>query len=66
MVSRTSLPRVYSAYNVRYHVRACVVAGVGFFTDSYDIFAVGRLDLIRMRHSMDPYTSQVSSQLCWA
>jgi hypothetical protein len=27
----------------RYHVRACVVAGVGFFTDSYDIFAVGLL-----------------------
>ncbi|PMD56373.1 phosphate permease [Hyaloscypha bicolor E] len=26
-----------------YHVRACVVAGVGFFTDSYDIFAVGLL-----------------------
>ncbi|KAJ8057928.1 hypothetical protein OCU04_013107 [Sclerotinia nivalis] len=22
-----------------YHVRACVVAGIGFFTDSYDIFA---------------------------
>jgi PHS family inorganic phosphate transporter-like MFS transporter len=26
-----------------YHIRACVVAGVGFFTDSYDIFAVGLL-----------------------
>ncbi|KAH8673493.1 H+ symporter [Xylariales sp. PMI_506] len=24
-----------------YHVRACVVAGIGFFTDSYDIFVVG-------------------------
>ena len=23
-----------------YHIRACIVAGVGFFTDSYDIFAV--------------------------
>ncbi|KAH6677096.1 putative inorganic phosphate transporter PHO84 [Halenospora varia] len=23
-----------------YHVRACVVAGIGFFTDSYDIFAI--------------------------
>jgi MFS transporter, PHS family, inorganic phosphate transporter len=23
-----------------YHVRACIVAGVGFFTDSYDIFAI--------------------------
>ena len=26
-----------------YHVRAIVVAGVGFFTDSYDIFAVSLL-----------------------
>ena len=24
-----------------YHVRAIVVAGIGFFTDAYDIFAVG-------------------------
>ena len=26
-----------------YHVRTCIVAGVGFFTDSYDIFAVSLL-----------------------
>src|SRR6266480_8132263 len=26
-----------------YHVRACIVAGVGFYTDSYDIFAVSLL-----------------------
>jgi MFS transporter, PHS family, inorganic phosphate transporter len=24
-----------------YHVRACVVAGIGFFTDAYDLFAIG-------------------------
>ena len=24
-----------------YHVRAIVVAGIGFFTDAYDIFAIG-------------------------
>lgn len=24
-----------------YHVRACAVAGIGFFTDAYDIFAIG-------------------------
>jgi PHS family inorganic phosphate transporter-like MFS transporter len=24
----------------RYHIRAVVVAGIGFFTDSYDIFAI--------------------------
>ncbi|KAI0852528.1 phosphate permease [Daldinia vernicosa] len=27
-----------------YHVRACIVAGIGFFTDSYDIFAVSLLN----------------------
>ncbi|RYP17758.1 hypothetical protein DL765_004336 [Monosporascus sp. GIB2] len=29
-----------------YHVRACVVAGVDFFTDSYDIFAVSLLNVM--------------------
>ncbi|KAI1107464.1 phosphate permease [Jackrogersella minutella] len=29
-----------------YHVRACIVAGIGFFTDSYDIFAVSLLNLM--------------------
>ncbi|KAI1304474.1 major facilitator superfamily domain-containing protein [Xylaria venustula] len=29
-----------------YHVRACVVAGVGFFTDSYDIFVVSLLNIM--------------------
>src|SRR5271156_2889213 len=29
-----------------YHVRAVVVAGVGFFTDSYDIFCVSLLTVM--------------------
>ncbi|KAI1074962.1 phosphate permease [Whalleya microplaca] len=29
-----------------YHVRACIVAGIGFFTDSYDIFAVSLLNVM--------------------
>ncbi|KAG5927632.1 acid phosphatase pho5 [Claviceps africana] len=29
-----------------YHVRACVVAGVGFFTDSYDIFTASLLTVM--------------------
>ncbi|RGP79028.1 phosphate permease [Fusarium longipes] len=29
-----------------YHVRACIVAGVGFFTDSYDIFCVSMLTIM--------------------
>ena len=44
----TTLESVYGATldldrsNANY-TKACVVAGVGFFTDSYDIFAVGLL-----------------------
>lgn len=30
----------------RYHVRAVVVAGIGFFTDSYDIFSVSLLTMM--------------------
>ncbi|KAJ1663485.1 hypothetical protein IW140_001169 [Coemansia sp. RSA 1813] len=29
-----------------FHVKACMVAGVGFFTDSYDIFAINLCSLI--------------------
>ncbi|KAJ2392124.1 hypothetical protein H4S02_000965 [Coemansia sp. RSA 2611] len=29
-----------------FHVKACLVAGVGFFTDSYDIFAINLCSLI--------------------
>src|SRR6266480_6176990 len=29
-----------------YHVRACVVAGVGFFTDAYDLFIVSLLTIM--------------------
>lgn len=29
-----------------YHVRACLVAGIGFFTDSYDIFVVSMLTIM--------------------
>lgn len=29
-----------------YHVRACAVAGVGFFTDSYDIFTASLLTIM--------------------
>lgn len=32
--------KVYALMPTQYHVRAVVVAGIGFFTDSYDIFAI--------------------------
>ncbi|KAF2663459.1 phosphate permease [Microthyrium microscopicum] len=38
-----------------YHVRACVVAGIGFFTDAYDLFAIGLvtnlLGIVYFQHS---------------
>ncbi|KAF4634358.1 hypothetical protein G7Y89_g3756 [Cudoniella acicularis] len=40
---RLALAEIDNAPFGWYHVRACVVAGVGFFTDSYDIFSVGLL-----------------------
>ncbi len=40
---RLALAEVDAAPFGWYHVRAIVVAGVGFFTDSYDIFAVSLL-----------------------
>ena len=40
---RLALAEVDKAPFGWYHVRACVVAGVGFFTDSYDIFTASML-----------------------
>lgn len=40
---RLALAEVDKAPFGWYHVRACVVAGVGFFTDSYDIFTASLL-----------------------
>ena len=32
--------RVRGSLNIGYHIRAITVAGIGFFTDAYDIFAI--------------------------
>lgn len=37
---RLALAEVDKAPFGWYHVRACVVAGIGFFTDSYDVSSV--------------------------
>ncbi|GAA5828845.1 hypothetical protein JCM11251_005894 [Rhodosporidiobolus azoricus] len=37
---RAALAEVDNAAFSWFHVKACVVAGVGFFTDAYDIFAI--------------------------
>lgn len=43
---RLALAEVDKAPFGWYHVRACVVAGVGFFTDSYDIFTASLLTVM--------------------
>jgi PHS family inorganic phosphate transporter-like MFS transporter len=37
---RAALAEIDNAEFGWFHIRACLVAGVGFFTDSYDIFAI--------------------------
>lgn len=38
-----------------YHVRAIAVAGIGFFTDAYDIFAIGIVTtMLGMVYYQDP------------
>ncbi|KAJ9115933.1 hypothetical protein QFC22_005076 [Naganishia vaughanmartiniae] len=37
---RAALEEIDNASFNRFHVKACAVAGVGFFTDAYDIFAI--------------------------
>ncbi|KXN85147.1 Inorganic phosphate transporter PHO84 [Leucoagaricus sp. SymC.cos] len=37
---RAALAEIDNARFSRFHARICIVAGVGFFTDAYDIFAI--------------------------
>lgn len=37
---REALAEIDNAEFGWFHIRTCVVAGVGFFTDAYDIFAI--------------------------
>jgi MFS transporter, PHS family, inorganic phosphate transporter len=37
---RAALKEVDTAKFSWFHIKVCVIAGVGFFTDAYDIFAV--------------------------
>ncbi|KAF9199754.1 Inorganic phosphate transporter pho84 [Haplosporangium sp. Z 27] len=38
---RIALAKIDNAEFGWFHIRACLVAGVGFFTDAYDLFAIG-------------------------
>ncbi|KAF9354186.1 Inorganic phosphate transporter pho84 [Mortierella sp. AD094] len=38
---REALSKIDNAEFGWFHIRACLVAGVGFFTDAYDLFAIG-------------------------
>jgi PHS family inorganic phosphate transporter-like MFS transporter len=37
---RTALSELDNAKTSWFHVKVCLVAGVGFFTDAYDLFAI--------------------------
>ncbi|KAG0258713.1 hypothetical protein BGZ95_004884, partial [Linnemannia exigua] len=37
---REALAKIDNAEFGWFHIRACLVAGVGFFTDAYDLFAI--------------------------
>ncbi len=43
---RLALAEIDAAPFGWYHVRACIVAGVGFFTDAYDLFVVSNLTIM--------------------
>ena len=43
---RLALAQIDEAPFGWYHVRACIVAGVGFFTDAYDLFVVSLLTIM--------------------
>ncbi|KAJ1725657.1 hypothetical protein LPJ53_000136 [Coemansia erecta] len=45
-VRQRALAEIDNAKFGWFHVKACLVAGVGFFTDSYDIFAINLCSLI--------------------
>lgn len=48
-----------------YHVRACVVAGIGFFTDSYDVSnSMEILEKCIAKHK-DRFLPSTWSPLCW-
>ena len=41
LISETSVDRLHRSHFCSwYHARTCLVASIGFFTDSYDIFAI--------------------------
>ncbi|RSH89771.1 Inorganic phosphate transporter pho84 [Saitozyma podzolica] len=43
---RAALAEVNEAKFSRFHVKTCIVAGVGFFTDAYDIFSISIVALM--------------------
>ncbi|KAJ1883533.1 hypothetical protein H4R99_000510 [Coemansia sp. RSA 1722] len=46
VIRRRALSEIDNAKFGWFHIKACLVAGIGFFTDSYDIFAINLCSLI--------------------
>ncbi|RIA93138.1 major facilitator superfamily domain-containing protein [Glomus cerebriforme] len=45
-IRRATLEEIDSAKFGWFHIRACLVAGIGFFTDAYDLFAINLVSAI--------------------
>ncbi|ORX50894.1 phosphate:H+ symporter [Hesseltinella vesiculosa] len=43
---RIALEEIDNAKFGWFHIRACIVSGIGFFTDAYDIFAIGLVSVM--------------------
>lgn len=59
---RKALAEIDKASFGWYHVRACVVAGVGFFTDSYDV----RIAALRINAWLSDNDESRSLQSTWS
>ncbi|CAI2167822.1 12884_t:CDS:2 [Funneliformis geosporum] len=45
-IRRTALEEIDNAKFGWFHIRACLVAGIGFFTDAYDLFSINLVSAI--------------------
>jgi hypothetical protein len=55
---RAALAEVDNAKFSWFHIKILLIAGVGFFTDAYDIFAVSQLDTMRKFSADDAIVDQ--------
>ncbi|RUS20112.1 hypothetical protein BC937DRAFT_86333 [Endogone sp. FLAS-F59071] len=59
---RAALAEIDNAKFGWFHIRACIVSGIGFFTDSYDIFAINLVSVM-LGFVYFPQTSKLPSNV---